>query len=171
MGVLLLAPFTRPMKKQISFFLLLVIYCSLSFGQKSTVLRGHFVNYIKDTIKCVLLLNSVTGQTQTIKIPVINGVFNQPLVLGKSTYLYITDGENYINGLIEPGDNILIKFDTTNDEHPLSFEGKGKEKFQFINFLHQAKIYNKLKLQIPLAKSKKFPFDHMFNYVDSAENT
>lgn len=158
------------MKKQISFLLLSVLFCSLSFGQKSTFVRGHLINYTRDTIKCVLLLNSVTGQTQTIKIPVINGLFNQPLEVTKPTYLYITDGENYINGLIESGDNIILTFDATNNENPLSFEGKGKEKFQFLNYFLQAKIYNKLKEQIPLAKSKKFPFDHMFNYVDSAEN-
>ncbi len=158
------------MKKKISFLFLSALHCSFSFGQLSTTLSGHLVNSTKDTIKCVLLSNSILKETKTIKIPVIKGIFKQPLEINKSTYLYITDGENYINGLIEPRDNVIIKFDTANIEMPLSFEGKGKEKFQFLNLFLQARIYTKLKSQIAMAKSSRFPFDHMFAYIDSAEN-
>lgn len=157
------------MKKQISFLFFSALHCSFSFGQYSTTLSGHLVNSTKDTIKCVLLYNSVLKETKTIKIPVIKGIFKQPLEINKSTYLYITDGENYINGLVEPGDNIFIKFDTANTAIPLSFEGKGKEKFQFLNLFLQAKIYRKLKAQVSTAKNSSFPFDHMFTYIDSAE--
>lgn len=157
------------MKKNIFFFLSL-LYCSFSFGQNSANLSGHFVNSTKNTIKCVLLLNSVTRETKTLEIPVVNGIFKHLLEVNKSTYLYITDGENYFNGLIDPGDSIIIKFDTSNADNPFTFEGKGKEKFQFLNLFLQAKIYKKLVNQTSTAKSQKFPFDYMFHYIDSAEN-
>lgn len=158
------------MKKQIIFFSSFFICCCHSFGQNSTLLSGNFVNFNKDSIKCILLINDKIDETQKIEIPVDNGFFKQDLNITQPTYLYITDGENYINGLIEPGDSVFLKFDTSNFKNPLIFTGKGKQKFEFLNSFLQAKIYKKLVQEISNAKSSKFPFDYMFHYIDSAEN-
>lgn len=157
-------------RMKVLFFLLLSLGSLGLFGQSSTVLLGNFSQLSNDTIKCMIQLNyGFPRKTQAIKIAVQNGKFRQPLNIHQPTYLYVTDGENYINGLIDPGDSVFINFDTSKS-NPLKFEGKGKEKFQFINLLSQAKVSRKLIAKIDIIKSKKHPFDYMFNFVDSTEN-
>lgn len=158
------------MKKQILLITSLLIYCCHLFGQKTTILSGHLVNFNKDSIKCMLLSSDKMGKTQEIAILVVDGLFKQRLQINNPTYLSLTDGENYINGLIDPGDSVFLKFDISNSENPLMFSGKGKQKFEFLNSFLQAKIYKKLVGEIPNAKNTKFPLDYMFHYVDSAEN-
>jgi len=157
------------MKKQIITLIAFIVCSCYSFGQNSAFVSGNFVNFNKNSIKCVLLVNDKIDETKKIEIPVYNGFFKQKLNIIEPTYLYITDGENYINGLIEPSDSIFLKFDTSNNENPLIFTGKGNQKFQFLNSFLQAKIYKKLVQEIPNAKITKFPFDYMFHYIDSAE--
>ena len=136
--------------KKSALFVLAVATGFLSFGQNSAIISGRFSNFKRDSIKCALLLNDVIRKTQIINVPVQNGVFKQQLAINNSTYLYLTDGENYFNGLIEPGDSIVVNFDTLNVSQPLYFSGRGSEKFQFLFSFLQAKVYKKIVTQIPI---------------------
>lgn len=113
----------------------------------------------------------MTRKSETLRVPVTDGRFEFKFKIDKPTQLSIIDGGNYFNGLIDPGDKVTLKFDTLKHQHALSFEGKGKEKFQFLNSFIKEKFYKKVVHQIPIAKSKKFPFDYMLHFVDSAEHS
>lgn len=93
------------MKKQILLITSLLIYCCHLFGQKATILSGYLVNFSKDSIKCILLSSDKLSEPQMVKFPIVNGVFKQRLKIKTPTYVFLTNGENYINGLIDPGDS------------------------------------------------------------------
>ena len=62
---------------------------------------------------------------------------------------------------------MTIQYDADNANASLKFYGKGREKMSFINSLVKLKLYNHLEKQLPIAKTKKYPFDYLFNYTDS----
>ncbi|MRG43921.1 redoxin domain-containing protein [Chitinophaga sp. SYP-B3965] len=135
------------------------------YGQTRTVITGHIKNEKDDTIKIYLQETALTRITHLV--PVLNGSFKAELNITSPASLYMTDGVNYINGFSEPGDSCIISYDAANFPTSLAFGGKGKERFSFINSFIRSQLYNKLKEQVPLAKGNKYPFDHLFNFLDS----
>ena len=151
--------------------LLLSIVCvSIAQGQIATI-SGQIENFKDDTIKLVLQLNNITRRSEIHAIPVNNGRFSDAMQLTKPTYFYLTDGSNYINGLIEPGDRVAILYDAANIKTSLKAKGNGSEKTDFVNSLLQLKLYRRLVEQVPVARTNKYPFDYLFNYCDSIGNT
>ena len=156
--------------KQVFVFLLTTLISTFAIGQHKAFISGQITNFNKDTIKCIILKNGLTQQSQTIKIPVINNRFEIKIEIVKPTLITITEGDTYISGIIEPNDHINITYDANNLEQTLKYEGNAKEKFQLLNSLIQAKINNKIKSQVVIAKEKKYPYDHILDFIDSSEN-
>lgn len=156
------------MKKQTFIFLLALFFISNGYGQTHTIISGQISNLKKDSIKILLQINSVTRQTETFFIPVVNGRFEKEIQISKPTYLYVSDGLNYINGIVELGDRTNITYDADNVVPSLKFQGKGSEKFTFLNKFIQYKLSQKLGERVLLAKKAKYPFDQLFKFIDSA---
>jgi len=121
-------------------------------------------------VKAVLILNGITNVSERFILTPVNGSFQMKVSLTGPTYMYLTDGENYIYGMIEPNDDIKIKYDAINIATSMRFEGKGCEKFIFRNWLAQARVYTLLKEQIGNARSNEHPFDYLFNWLDSMKS-
>ena len=153
------------MKKVLLF--LFLGFISFGYGQKHTTLSGQIKNLRKDTIEIVLQINDIVRQSKSIFVPITNGKFKEEIYITNPTYLYIKDGVNYINGLLEPGDSTSVIYDVNEISQSLRFEGKGKEKFSLINSFTQFKLNKKIQDQVPIARQKKYPFDQMFNFIDS----
>ena len=155
-----------------TFLLLLLISLSkITQGQSEAIISGELANST-DSLKCVLQTDPITYESQTIFILPGNGKFKQEIHVEKPCFLYIKDGSNYIHGLIEPGDNVAIKYNTADLENSLSFEGKGKEKFFFLASFFRENIFQKpvFKEKVVIARGKQYPFDYLLNYLDSIEN-
>lgn len=128
------------------------------------------LNLNADTLKLVLLKNPIARQSETYSIPLVNKKFSIGLQLSRPTYFYTTDGSNYISGLLEPGDSVVILYDAENITSSLKITGKGSAKIAFANSLSQLKLYRHLTEQLPFANANKHPFDYLFNYADSIGN-
>lgn len=159
---------TIPLIKRAFTFLSALFFISMAYGQTRTIISGQISNLKTDTIKILLQINSITRQTETFFVPVVNGRFEKEIQISKPTYLYATDGLNYINGLAEPGDRTNITYDAGNVVTSLKFQGKGSEKFTFLNTFIQYRLSKKLRERVPLAKETKYPFDQLFKFIDSA---
>ena len=153
--------------KQLSLFILTLNLAFLVQGQDQTILSGQISNLKSDSLKIVLQVNPVIRQRISFFVPVVEGKFETHLNITKPTYLYITDGVNYVNGLIEPGDQIVIGYDAESIASSLNFRGKGKEKFIFLNDFIKFSLSRRLKQQVVIAKTTRLPFDHMFKFIDS----
>lgn len=157
------------MKQYFIFFLLTIGFFVTVHGQTTTI-SGEIHNLNNDTIKIILQINSITRQSEVHKISVSKGRFTDILQITKPTYFYTNDGSNYVSGLIEPGDSITILYNADSINTTLKFKGTGWEKMSFINYLVRLKLFNHLKEQLPIAKTKQYPFDYLFNYSDSIGN-
>jgi len=158
------------MKKQATSFLLILCLTFIGHAQTYSILGGQWLNAKKDTLKLVLQLNLITRLSETFFIPIVNGRFEIKLEIVEPTYLYVTDGVNYINGLIEPGNKTNIFCNADDPKSSLNFTGKGSEKFTFLNSFIQYGMYKKLRELVPLAKETKYPFDRLLHFIDSAGN-
>lgn len=157
------------MKKQIAIFLSGFFLAYIGYGQTSATISGRIVNFKKDTLKLVLQLNPITRISKTIFVPLLNEKFETAIQISTPTYLYVTDGVNYINGLIEPGDKTNITYDFGDIKNSLKFHGKGSEKFSFLNSFIQFGLYKRLKERVALVKGTNYPFDQLFRFIDSTD--
>lgn len=152
------------------FFILFALTISKqSFAQYSTI-KGEILNSKVDSIKLVLSGNGITKKTVNNKIAVVNGKFQSKFKISNPTYFYITDEVNYIGGLAEPDDNFTISYDLNNVFNTLKIEGKGSEKVSFSNRLNQLKPYKLIQRKVLNAIANNYPFDYLFNCVDSIGN-
>jgi len=108
--------------------------------KSQTIIGGEIDNFQSDSIKIVLEINSIIGESETILVPVINGKFKQQINIRKPTFVYTKEGSNYVHGLIEPGDHITILYDANNPVKSLKFTGKGSNKFAFSPHFYNLKI-------------------------------
>src|SRR4026208_844431 len=156
------------MKKQTTIVLLSFFLAYTGNGQTNASLSARILNFKKDSLKLVLNLNPITGLSKTIYVPLVNEKFETEIQISSPTYLYVTDGTNYINGLLEPGDKTNITYDFGDAKNSLKFDGKGSEKFSFLNSFIQFGLYKRLQERVALVKGAKYPFDRLFRFIDSA---
>ncbi len=158
------------MKRYFSFLLLTIICVTIGYGQVTTI-SGEIGNLKNDTIKIILLIDDITRQSEVHNIPVNGGRFTDTLQITKPTYFYTNDGSNYVGGLIEPGDRITFRYHADSANATLRFKGTGIEKISFMTsfagYFSGLELSDRLKEQVPIAKAKKYPFDHLFDYADS----
>ncbi|MFN8251202.1 MAG: TlpA disulfide reductase family protein [Ferruginibacter sp.] len=154
------------------YFLFLTLFISniLQIQAQTATITGEIYNPKGDTIKIVLLENPIIRQSETYSIPVKNDRFSYNFLITKPTYFYTNDGSNYISGLLEPNDSVVIIYDAENIISSLRISGKGSAKTAFANSLTQVKLYRRFQEQLPFAKANKHPFDYLFNYADSIGN-
>ena len=155
------------MIKQAFSFVAFFIFWNASYGQK-TIISGIITNLPDShSIKCSFIPRNVLEDILAITIPVINGRFSYPLDIKRTTFLSFAEDQNYYAGFIQPGDSIVISYDAADINNSLSFSGKGNEKFNLLQPIN--KIKNDLNSEIPVAKTKPFPVDHLFSKIDSAQ--
>lgn len=158
------------MKRYFSFLLLTIICVTAAHGQLTTI-SGEIDNLKKDTIQIILFIDNITRKKEVYNIPVNDGRFTGTLQITRPTYFYANDGSNYVGGLIDPGDRIAFRYHADSANTTLQFKGTGAEKMSFINsfsgYLFGEELYDRLKERLPIAKTKKHPFDHLFDYADS----
>ena len=155
------------MIRQAFSFVALLILLNASYGQK-TIISGIIKNLPDShSIKCSFIPHNVLEDISAITIPVINGRFTYPLDIKRTTFLSIAEDQNYYAGFIQPGDSIVISYNSADLNNTLSFSGKGKEKFNLLQPIN--KIRNDTNGEIPVAKTKPFPVDHLFSKIDSAQ--
>ena len=127
-----------------------------------------------DTLICVLSIDPIIWEKRSVTIIANQGQFQQTVQITKPTFFYIKEGVNYIQGLLDPNDDVLIKYNAASPGNSLSFEGNGKEKLTFLNtYSRQRKeIFERKKVmeRLAFARNKQYPFDYLLNFVDSLEN-
>lgn len=139
-------------------------------AQKHIEVSGTIKNCSKDTIKCVLNENSVIRKSRTYYIPVVNGSFKMSIPLDAPTYIYFVEGSNYVNGIINSGDDINFIYDSKNLDSSLQLSGSAKDKFKWAADYVGARLARQMSLQAKLAKEKANPVEHIFHYFDSAQD-
>jgi peroxiredoxin len=154
--------------KQYLSILVFTTGCITTLHAQITTISGEIDNLKNDTIKIFLQINDITRQSEVHTIPVKNGKFTDTLQINKPVYFYTKQDTNYVNGLLQPGDRITILYDASIGKPSSRFKGTGSEKTSFINFfLSGLKLYKSLMVQVPNARTQKYPFDYLLNYVDS----
>ena len=138
-------------------------------AQTPATLSGRITGNDTNTIQLMLNHDEITRTTEKIMIPLDKDHSQEIILVKKITPLYIKDGKNYINGLIAPGDELSISYDKKNVIPSLIIEGKGKEKFELMNSLIGSKLNDRLKEQAIIARKSKFPFDHLFQFLENEE--
>lgn len=156
-------------KRMLLFFISSLIIIQL-FGQSRTVISGKVTNPSGDSLKIIVLLDAFTNQSKTYYVRLDSGKFEQEITVDKPSYLYISDGKNYFNGLIEPGEQTAVYYDAKDPLVSLQFAGAAAEKFRFLTGFNQFQLYKKIKVRIPFAKSGKYPFDNVLQFIDSCSS-
>ena len=139
-------------------------------SQQSATVTGAIVGLNNDSLKIVTVIDDITNNRESHNLIAKEGNFQYTLMPDRPTSIYLKQGDNYIYGLIEQGDNITIEYNATEPVGSFNFKGKGSEKFTFINSFIQAKLYNTLRAKVKSAKETKYPYDYLINYLDSIEN-
>ncbi|MFT3825218.1 MAG: TlpA disulfide reductase family protein [Chitinophagaceae bacterium] len=138
---------------------------------KPTIITGKIAHPLNDTVKLIITLNDITRQRETITTTLQQGQFAQPITIATTVYLFLTDGTNYINMLVQPGDSIHLEYDAGQPAVSTVFSGRGKEQCIFLRDLALLKMQDRMKEQVILARQTNYPFDYLFNYIDSTERT
>ena len=155
------------MTKQAFSFLAFFCFLTVSYGQK-TIISGNIKNMSgRHSIKCSFIPNSVLEDISAISIPLTEGKFRYPIDINKPVFLSFAEGQNYYAGFIQPGDSIVISYDTSDFINTLSFKGKGNEKFNIVAAIN--KIRSGLTPEISIAKNESFPVDYLFSKIDSIQ--
>lgn len=154
-------------KTFITFFVIALAISGQS--QSKAIISGQINNPKSDTLKLFVQRLNITSTRYLVDV--VQGKFRHELSISEPAFFYITDGVNYINGLIDPGEECIINYDAADMPASLQPEGKAKEKTSFINWHIQYRLYNKMKDQVPLAKTKPYPFDYLFHFLDSTRQT
>jgi hypothetical protein len=115
-------------------FAIAFAFCTISgFTQFTALISGKIVDLKHDSVKLILHHNFITHERSLFNVPAVNGHFSKQISLTEPTYVSVTDGTNYINGFIEPGDSIVLSYNATDSKNTVHFSGKGNEKFTCIN--------------------------------------
>ena len=137
--------------------------CYLStFSQSYAVITGKIINVRQDSLSFIYSAGMV-------KVPLLNDSFFLKLKVSVPSNIDITDGVEYISGLIEPKDSINIKADFGRDKMSPEFEGRGKGKFIYIH--RRTSLFPLINERIVIAKLQKNPIDYLLAVIDSAENS
>ena len=138
--------------------------------QSQAVLVASISHSSKDTIQVIVEDNNVLWKSDTYNLLRQDDRYMGNLPISKASFFYLKEGANYIHGFIEPGDSLLIRYDAAKKNETLSFDGKKRGVLSLYNKFIQFKLRDKLKAQLPVAKQSKYPFDHLFQFLDSIEN-
>lgn len=149
--------------------LFIIILTPYVYGQVTTI-SGNIEQSKQDSIKIVLQINNITRQHTVHKMALTNGHFTDTLPITRATYFYMQEGTNYIYGLIEPGDKIHIRYHADSVNTSLQFSGAGAEKASLVTAIMNVKRNNKLTAQVAMAKTKNYPFDYLFGFIDSLDH-
>jgi peroxiredoxin len=116
---------------KIMLIILLALCNILPADAQYAMVHGEIKNLSKDTITLVLLHDQVTGNMEPFRIAVVNGQFKTNLYVPKAVYFAVSDDRNYTHGLLQPGDDITIRYDFEDKNGTLQITGKGSEKSTF----------------------------------------
>lgn len=155
------------MKKIITALAFTFLGFVFTYAQEQVVVSGTIKNSKRDTVKIVLTENTVTRQSRTFYVKLENGSFRQAIPLKQHSYIYVNENTNYVNGFIKPGDDIRIEYDANDLVNTLTLNGTAKEKFEWAAAVAMAKLNGQLVKKAKIAKEQQYPFDYLYNYIDS----
>jgi peroxiredoxin len=149
-------------------FILVILFCVFAitaFSQSFAIISGKIINAKSDSVS--FIYGAETRQGITVKAPLVNDSFFIRLKINEPCHIDITDGLQYISGLIEKNDNILIQADFKNNKTARSIEGIGKGKFIYI--MQRTNLFPIISGRGSMAKVQKNPVDYLLSITDSAE--
>lgn len=135
-----------------------------AFAQHAMV-SGEISNFSKDTISIALLHDQVTGNIQILRVPVVNGRFKTNIYVPHAVYFALSDDRNYTHGILQPGDDITIRYNFEDKPGTLQFSGKGAERSTFYQTF--AVLKKVIREKMLASKPQPFPVDYYFRSVDS----
>jgi hypothetical protein len=144
-------------------FLLAAILCCVVAtvdAQQQFQLYGTIKNCTKDTIKCVLNENSVIRKSRTYYIPVVNGDFKISIPLSRPTYFYIQEENNWAGGIISPGEDIGIMYDSKAFNSSLTFSGAAKDKCKWAMEYSSARLARQMDPQTKIKRLQDTGISH-----------
>lgn len=134
------------------------------FAQQAMI-GGEISNFSKDTISIALLHDQVTNNMQILRIPVVNGRFKTNIYVPQAVYFAVSDDKNYTHGVLQPGDDITIRYNFEDKPGTLQFSGKGAERSTFFQLF--AVLKKTIREKMLASKQQPFPLDHYYRSVDS----
>jgi thiol-disulfide isomerase/thioredoxin len=157
--------------QKILLLLSFLIINHIASGQGTAVIVASITNPSKDSIEIKVEENDVIWQSDRYHFVLKDGRYQGNISLKKPSFFWLREGSNYVNGFIEPGDTIVIRYDANKINETLSFEGSKRTALQIYNQLIQYRLRDSLKAQLKIAKQTPYPFDHLLHYLDSLETT
>ncbi|WP_276481875.1 TlpA family protein disulfide reductase [Paraflavitalea pollutisoli] len=139
------------------------------FAQKPTYITGTIDHFDKDSVVVSVLEDAVIRQMQVLKVAVTQGRFQARATISKSCLISISDGEFYVNGMVDAGDSLVIHFDAAAPRSSVRAEGRGREAFGLMNGLTNNTISAAINAAVPQAKTTPSPLDYLHRLVDSAQ--
>lgn len=139
------------------------------FAQRPTTIGGTVDHFDKDSVVVTVLEDAVTRQSQVLKVAVAQGRFQARTTIGKPCLISVSDGEFYVNGMVDAGDSLYISFDALKAKSSVQANGRGRDAFLLMNSLTNNTIAAAINTAVPGAKATTHPLDHLHRLVDSAE--
>lgn len=136
----------------------------LALGGEAHV-RGLITNSTTGNVDCRIVSNNFQAKPIGIVIPIREGRFDYRFDISTTVFLSLSDGVNNYGGFIQPGDNILIRYNRLDFSNSVSYSGSGKEKFEIFKLINE--IRNVPSKYWEVAKASRFPVDYVFSAIDS----
>lgn len=155
------------MTKQAFLFVGFFCFFKASCAQK-TIISGNIKNLPgRHSIKCSFIQKNVLQDISSIVITTTEGKFKHQLDIKQTVFLSFAEGQNFYAGFIQPGDSIVISYDTIDFKSSLSIKGRGNEKFNIVTAIN--KIRSGLADEIAIARNESYPVDYLFSKIDSIQ--
>ena len=152
--------------QRLQIFICFIFFPFSVLPQSYAVISGKILHAGKDSLSFIY---NARGQGAMVKAPLINDSFYIRLNINSPAHLDITDGVQYISGLIEPTDSITIKADFSSDKMYPKFTGRGKGKFLY-NQLYKP-LFPLINERLATARFQTIPTDYLLDIIDSIENS
>lgn len=156
------------MKKLIFYFLFIA---GTTSAQQTAILRGRVHNPKQQALKLVLQHNTITRASITRHVDLNEEAFEKEISITRPTFTFLTDGKNFIQLLLEPGDDITLVYHADSLKQTIRITGKGSEKINLLRSITSNTLNDLIKTKAPIARTQKFPFDYLLNAIDSIAGT
>jgi cytochrome oxidase Cu insertion factor (SCO1/SenC/PrrC family) len=157
------------MKKLLLLFLT-VFVLGTAEGQQAATLSGQIKNPKQQALKLVLQRNPILRDAVTRHIALEGDLFKHEIPVSKPVFAYLTDGKNFVQLLLEPGDDIVIRYNADSLKETFSLSGRGSEKINLLRAITSHTLNDLIKAKAPVARTQKLPFDYLLHAIDSTAN-
>lgn len=158
------------MKKSACSLIVLLLIGVMVKAQTLFSLQGVVRNPNRQDVEIRLLDEPLSTTSRKIRVPLSRGKFELKIPLQRPTLILITDGVNYLNGAIEPGQELMLGYDAAAEGKQPEVYGTAAASFKLIYQLSKDGI--NVKLNKKMADTPKTPaaYDILLHFIDSIQD-